>query len=216
MKGDGAITVLISGRGSNLKALIQHQSGYRVAHVISDRADAAGLFIAREQGIQTTVVTRERFSTLSDFKSGVLEAVQASKPDVVALAGFMVVLQPAFIEAFLGRLVNIHPSLLPLFPGLHTHERALEARAAHHGCTVHYVDAGVDTGPLIAQAVVEVLPTDTPSSLSARVLTHEHLMYPWVLSRIVSGDISLEGRTVRYSARANKEAAEKGLSLFSQ
>ena len=214
MMEDGAITVLISGRGSNLKALIQHQSGYRVTHVISDKADAGGLSLAREIGIPTTVVERVQFSNLADFKAGVLEAVQSTKPDIVALAGFMVVLQPAFIEAFLGRLVNIHPSLLPLYPGLHTHQRALEAKASQHGCTAHYVDAGIDTGPLIAQASVEVLPTDTPDSLSARVLTREHLMYPWVISRVVSGDITLEGKTVRYSPRVAREAAEKGLTLF--
>lgn len=216
MSEDGAITVLISGRGSNLKALIQHQSGYRVAHVISDKADAGGLGIARDAGIPTTVVERGGYSTLADFKAGVLDAVLSTAPSFVALAGFMVVLQPSFIEAFAGRLVNIHPSLLPLFPGLHTHERAIEARVSHHGCTAHYVDAGVDTGPLIAQASVEVAQEDSPESLSARVLAREHALYPWVISRMVSGDIVLEGKTVRYSQRAAREAAENDFTLFSK
>lgn len=216
MSVDGAITVLISGRGSNLKALIQHQSGYRVAHVISDKSNAGGLTIARDAGIPTTVVERESFSSLADFKTGVLKAAQSTEPKLVALAGFMVVLQPAFIEAFAGRLVNIHPSLLPSFPGLHTHERAIESKATRHGCTVHYVDTGVDTGPLIAQASLHVLPNDTPDTLSARVLAREHFIYPWVVSRIVSGDIALEGRTVRHSPRAVREAAENDISLYSK
>ena len=136
-----------------------------------------------------------------------------SNPDLVALAGFMVVLQPEFIEAFSGRLINIHPSLLPLFPGLHTHERALEAGVSTHGCTVHYVDAGVDTGPLIAQAVVEVLKDDSQESLTNRVLMREHILYPWVVQRVMSKDITLEERTVRYSSLASQEAREHGFSL---
>jgi phosphoribosylglycinamide formyltransferase-1 len=208
MKEGGSVTVLISGRGSNLNALIRHQSGYRIGHVISDQPDAA-----REAGIPTTVVQRASFTSIVEFKAGILKAAIESNPDLVALAGFMVVLQPEFIEAFSGRLINIHPSLLPLFPGLHTHERALQASVSTHGCTVHYVDAGVDTGPLVAQAVVEVLKDDSPESLTSRVLTREHILYPWVVQRVMSKDITLEGRTVRYSPLASQEAREHGFSL---
>jgi len=213
MKEGGSVTVLISGRGSNLNAFIRHQSGYRIGHVISDKPDAGGLLLAQEAGIATTVVPRASFTSLATFKAGVLKAVLESNPDLVALAGCMVVLQPEFIQAFSGRLINIHPSLLPLFPGLHTHERALEAGVSTHGCTVHYVDAGVDTGPLIAQAVVSVLPQDSPETLSARVLTSEHSLYPWIVQRVMSKDITLEGRTVRYSPLASQEAREHGFSL---
>jgi phosphoribosylglycinamide formyltransferase-1 len=169
--------------------------------------------LAREAGIPTTVVQRSTFTSLVDFKAGILRATIESDPDLVTLAGFMVVLQPEFIETFSGKLINIHPSLLPLFPGLHTHERALQARTIEHGCTVHYVDAGVDTGPLIAQAVVEVRGDDSPDTLSARVLTREHRLYPWVVQRVMSNDITLEGRTVRYSPLASQEAREQGFSI---
>ena len=213
MKEGGSVTVLISGRGSNLNALIRHQSGYRIGHVISDQPDAGGLLLAREAGIPTTVVQRASFTSLVEFKAGILKAAIESNPDLVALAGFMVVLQPEFIEAFSGRLINIHPSLLPLFPGLHTHERALEAGVSSHGCTVHYVDAEVDTGPLIARAVVDVNPEDSPETLSARVLTREHTLYPWIVQRVMSKDITLEGRIVRYSPLASREAREHGFSI---
>jgi phosphoribosylglycinamide formyltransferase-1 len=209
-----SVTVLVSGRGSNLKALIQHQSDYTVGHVVSDKADAGGLLIAKEAGIPTTVVDRASFSSLTAFKAGVLDAVKKSDPSVVALAGFMVLLQPDFIQAYNGRLLNIHPSLLPNFPGLHTHERALEAKSTQHGCTVHYVDAGMDTGPLIAQSAVPVMPGDSHETLSARVLTQEHILYPLIVRGVVQGDITLEGRTVRYSSAFVAVAEQLGLTLF--
>lgn len=211
----GRVTVLISGRGSNLKALIQHQSGYKVTHVISDRNDAGGLKWAMEAGIPTSVVSRSEFPSLAEFKAGLLAAVTATKPDLVALAGFMVVLQPEFIAAYPGRLVNIHPSLLPSFPGLHTHERALEANVTEHGCTVHFVDSGVDTGPLIAQTSVTVTPNDTPDTLAARVLNKEHALYPWIVRAIAQGDIHLNGRAVMYSDSARAEAHRLEAKIFS-
>ena len=214
MTNEGNVTVLLSGRGSNLKALIQQQSGYRIGHVITDKADAGGLAIADEAKIPTTVVTRERFASLADFKRGILDAVQNTNPHVVALAGFMVLVQPEFVEAFEGRLINIHPALLPKFPGLHTHARALDARETEHGCTVHFVDAGVDTGPLIAQASVSVLSDDTPDTLAARVIVQEHALYPWTLRSVAQGNIRLEGRTVLYSDTSRTEAREHGFTIF--
>lgn len=209
-----SVTVLVSGRGSNLKALIQHQSGYRIGHVISDNPDAGGLRIAREAGIPTTIVERSSYATLVDFKAGILKAVTMSEPVVVALAGFMVLLQPEFIQSYHGRLLNIHPSLLPNFPGLRTHERALEAQSTQHGCTVHYVDAGMDTGPLIAQSAVPVMPGDSLETLSERVLAQEHILYPLIVRGVVQGDINLEGRTVRYSSAFIAIAEQQGLRLF--
>ena len=142
MKSEGKVTVLLSGRGSNLNALIQQQDGFRIQHVISDKAGAEGLEVAREAHIPTTIITRHEHPTPTDFKAALLRAVESTAPDLVVLAGFMVVVQREFVERFHGRLINIHPSLLPHFPGLHTHVRALEANHSEHGCTVHFVDTG--------------------------------------------------------------------------
>jgi phosphoribosylglycinamide formyltransferase 1 len=214
MREDGKVTVLVSGRGSNLKALIQQQRGYRIHHVISDKADAGGLAIAREAHIPTTVVRRESYETLEAFKNAILSTVRETQPDLVALAGFMVLLHPPFIEAFYGRLINIHPSLLPQFPGLNTHARALEARASEHGCTVHFVDAGMDTGPLIAQAKVPVVVDDTADTLAARVIVQEHALYSWTTRHIAMGSIQLKERTVLYSDAARQEAASRNFITF--
>ncbi len=213
MTSDRSVTVLISGRGSNLKALIEKARGYRISTVLSNSADAGGLAIAREHGIPTRTVLRTDYLTLSDFKRGVLDAVRDTNPDIVALAGFMMVLHPAFIEAFPERIINIHPSLLPKYPGLDTHARALQAGEKHHGCTVHLVDTGIDTGLIIAQGAVEVLATDDPDTLSARVLSVEHKLYPWTLSMIARGEIAFSGGEVIYSARATDEAREWGFEL---
>jgi len=214
MKNEGKVTVLLSGRGSNLKALIQQQRGYRIGHVIADKADAGGLTVAREHNIATTVVTRAEHPSLTAFKGAILEAVEATEPHLVALAGFMVVVQPEFVHRFHGRLINIHPSLLPNFPGLNTHARAIEANHPEHGCTVHFVDAGVDTGPFIAQARVPVLPEDTAETLAARVITQEHAIYPWIVRTIVQGGIRLDERVVKYSAEVLAEARTLGYTTF--
>ena len=214
MTQERAISVLISGRGSNLKSLIENQDTYRVSAVLSNKADAGGLEIARQHGIPTVVVERASFPSLSDFKSAVLAAVKETQPDLVALAGFMMVLQPEFTDAFRGRLVNIHPSLLPQFPGLDTHARAVESGVRHHGCSVHFVDAGIDTGPLIAQASLELSPTDDARSAAARVLTLEHALYPWVLTNISNGGIALEDSIVTYDERTLHEANQRGFSIF--
>jgi phosphoribosylglycinamide formyltransferase-1 len=214
MKNEGKVTVLLSGRGSNLKALIQQQRGYRIGHVIADKPDAGGLTIARDANIPTSVITRGEHPSLGAFKGAILAAVETTEPDLVALAGFMVVVQPEFVDRFHGRLINIHPSLLPNFPGLNTHARAIEAHHHEHGCTVHFVDAGVDTGPFIAQARVPVLPDDTAETLAARVITKEHTIYPWIVRNIVHNGIRLEERAVRYAPEVLAEAHTLGYTTF--
>ncbi len=208
-----SVVVLISGRGSNLKALVERARGYSVTCVISNKSDAAGLTWAKERGIDVCVVAREDFSSLAEFKAGVLEAVSAAKADFVALAGFMVVLQPDFIGRFHGRLINIHPSLLPKYPGLHTHQRAIDAGERTHGCTVHFVDEGVDTGAVIAQGVVDITPGETAESLAEKTIAVEHRLYPWVMARLASGDIRCEGGGVVYSDLARSEASADGFIL---
>jgi phosphoribosylglycinamide formyltransferase-1 len=214
MKSEGKVTVLLSGRGSNLKALIQQQDGFHIRHVISDKAEAEGLEVAREAHIPTTIIARNEYPTPTDFKAALLRAVERTAPDLVALAGFMVVVHREFVERFHGRLINIHPSLLPRFPGLHTHARALEEKHLEHGCTVHFVDTGVDTGPIIAQAKVPVLSGDTPDTLAARVIIQEHALYPWIVRNIVRGDIQLEEDGVRYSPTILAEAHARGYTTF--
>lgn len=179
------IVVLISGQGSNMAALVRAaQAGRwaerldaRVAAVISNRADAAGLAFAREHGIATAVVPHAGFTRREDFDAALMRAIDAHQPALVLLAGFMRILTPAFVHHYAGRLLNIHPSLLPAFPGLHTHRRALEAGCRVAGATVHAVTPELDHGPILAQAAVPVLPGDTPDTLCARVLTQEHRIY---------------------------------------
>ena len=208
------LTVLISGRGSNLIALHERAKGYRIGTVICNNPDAAGLSWAAAQGIACQVVERSGFSSLAAFKAGLLETVLSSKPDFVALAGFMVLLQPEFADAFPGKLINIHPSLLPKFPGLDTHARALAAGETEHGCTVHFVDAGVDTGHRIAQGVVPIAPGDDEKSIAARTLAVEHSLYPWVMSSLARGGIWLAEGKVCYDDQALQEAADNRFRIF--
>lgn len=214
MNEERAVSVLISGRGSNLKTLHENRLGYRVKAVLSNRPDAGGLKYAESQGIPTKVLQREHYPNLAAFKAAVLAAAAETEPDLVALAGFMMVLQPEFIEHFYGRLINIHPSLLPQFPGLETHERAVAAKVRHHGCSVHFVDSGVDTGPIIAQSSLELNRADTAHDAAARVLALEHALYPWVLSHLALGGITLSGRTVQYSPEVEREATQRGFLIF--
>lgn len=209
-----SVTVLISGRGSNLKSLHENRDAYRITAVLSNRVDAGGLKYAQESGIRTAVVERESYPSLAAFKAAVLQETLETKPDIVALAGFMMVLQPEFIAAFQGRLINIHPSLLPQFAGLDTHARAVESKVRFHGCSVHFVDAGVDTGPLIAQASLELSPEDDAHTTAARVLILEHALYPWVLSHLARGDIALSGSSVHYSDAVLREATQRGFDVF--
>ncbi len=183
------IVILISGSGSNMAAIVRVAQrdhwgaslGARVAAVISNRADAAGLEWARAQGIATAVLDHRSFSTRESFDAALAALIDRQDPQgqpaLVVLAGFMRVLTPGFVRHFAGRLVNIHPSLLPAFTGLHTHARALAAGCKFVGATVHRVTEQLDEGPILAQAVVPVLATDTPQTLASRVLTQEHLIY---------------------------------------
>lgn len=191
------IVILISGGGSNMQAIVkaaqrdawQEKLGARVAAVISNKADAKGLIFAREQGIATQVLDHKAFASREAFDAAMAELIerfeQPGEPVLVVLAGFMRILTPAFVSCYAGRLVNIHPSLLPAFPGLHTHQRAVDAGCQFAGVTVHQVTAELDHGPILAQAVVPILKGDTPEVLAARVLTQEHLIYPRAIAGLL-------------------------------
>ncbi len=180
------IVILISGGGSNMEAIVRaagrerwaERYGARIAAVVSNKAEAGGLAIAQGQGIDTAVVPHKDFATREDFDEALAKVVDGYEPALVVLAGFMRILTPGFVDRYAGRLVNIHPSLLPAFPGLNTHQRAIEAGCKVAGVTVHQVTTELDHGPILAQAVVPVLPGDTAAALAARVLSQEHLLYP--------------------------------------
>ena len=200
------IVVLVSGRGSNMEAIVRacaaENWNARVAAVISNRADAAGLAFAREHGIATAVVDHRAYAERTAFDAELARTIDAYAPDVVALAGFMRILGPAFVAHFSGRLINVHPSLLPAFPGLHTHRRALEAGCKVAGASVHFVTADLDHGPIVGQAVVPVLATDDEHSLAARVLAQEHLLYPLAVGWLVAGELELrDGRVSHRDGR---------------
>jgi len=190
-----SVVVLISGRGSNMQAILE--AGIPVSAVISNKADAAGLAVAARHGVATGVVEHRRFATREAFDAELAAEIDRHSPRLVALAGFMRVLTPAFVARYAGRLVNIHPSLLPEFPGLDTHARAQTAGVKRHGCTVHFVTAELDHGPIIAQASVPVLPGDTPDTLAARVLQQEHQLYPRAIRWFLDGELVIEGNQVR-------------------
>jgi phosphoribosylglycinamide formyltransferase 1 len=170
--------ILISGRGSNMRSIVEAGTGLDILAVISNRADAAGLEWARSQGIATQVIDHKAFATREAFDEALARAIEKLAPDLILLAGFMRVFTPGFIARFPRRILNIHPSLLPSFPGLHTHRRALDAGVKLHGCTVHVVTPALDNGPIVAQAAVPVLAGDTEASLAERVLAAEHQVYP--------------------------------------
>ena len=189
----GGVVVLISGRGSNLRAIADAR--LPVAAVISNRADALGLAFARGRAIPTAVVEHRDFGSRETFDAALAEAIDGYSPRLVALAGFMRILTAGFVQRYQGRLMNIHPSLLPAFPGLHTHAAALAAGVKIHGATVHFVTAELDHGPIIIQAAVPVLPGDDPDTLAARVLEQEHVIYPMAVRWFLDGRLSLsDGR----------------------
>jgi phosphoribosylglycinamide formyltransferase 1 len=171
------LVILISGRGSNMRALLEANLPCEIAAVISNRADAPGLEIARTFGVATSVVSHKDFADRGAFDAALAEVIDTHAPDLIALAGFMRILTTGFVERYMGRLVNIHPSLLPAYPGIDTHQRALQDGIRIHGCTVHFVTPDLDHGPIIIQAAVPVLRDDTPQRLSARVLREEHRIY---------------------------------------
>lgn len=187
------IAVLISGSGSNLQAIMDAIAGgtlkAEICGVLCNRADAYGLVRARSAGLATAVIAHSDFPDRAAFDDAMMRQIDAWSADIVVLAGFMRILTPAFVQHYAGRLLNIHPSLLPLHKGLHTHRRALEAGDREHGCSVHLVTAELDGGPVIAQATVPVLPADTEDTLTQRVHKSEHRLYPQVLVWIADGDI---------------------------
>jgi phosphoribosylglycinamide formyltransferase-1 len=182
-----SLVILISGRGSNMQAILD--AGLPVAAVISNRPEAPGLAIAAARGVTTTVIQDKEYGTREGFDAALAAEIAKHAPKGVALAGFMRILTPRFVARYADRLVNIHPSLLPAFTGLHTHERALAAGVKVHGCTVHFVTQELDHGPIVAQAAVPVLPGDTASELAARVLRQEHALYPQVLRWLLEGKL---------------------------
>ena len=187
------IVILISGGGSNMAAIVktaqqeqwERAYGVRIAAVVSNKADAKGLVFAREHGIATAVLDHKAFESREAFDAALAQAIDQYQPALVVLAGFMRILTPGFVEHYAGRLINIHPSLLPAFTGLHTHQRAIDAGCKFAGVTVHQVTAELDVGPILDQAVVPVLPDDTSQTLAARVLTQEHIIYPRAVRNLV-------------------------------
>ena len=195
--GDKSIVILISGRGSNMEALLDARLPARVAAVISNNPQARGLGTAQARGIATAVVDHRAFPDRTAFDAALATEIDRHRPDLVVLAGFMRILTEPFIARYRGRLINIHPSLLPTFTGLDTHRRALAAGVQIHGCTVHFVAPEVDSGPIIAQAAVPVLPGDTEEQLAARVLAEEHRIYPQAVRWFIEGKLKLEDGRVR-------------------
>ena len=205
-----SIVILISGRGSNMRAIVsaaaEQRWPARIAAVISNRADASGLEWARSQGIATEILEHRSFPSRDAFDDALAERIDGYRPDVVVLAGFMRILGEAFVNRYEGRLLNIHPSLLPSFPGLHTHRQALEYGVKVHGCTVHFVTAKLDHGPVVAQAAVPVLEGDDEDRLAARVLEQEHVVYPRAVRWIVEGRVVLRDGLVRVAGEESVQS----------
>ena len=196
-----SIVSLISGRGSNFEAIYKAAQAkswdVRFTGLIANQLEAKGLAFAKSVGIPAAVIDHRAYPSREAFDRALMQQIDAFSADLVVLAGFMRILTPGLIEHYEGRMMNIHPSLLPRFPGLHTHERALEAGDRVHGATVHFVSTGVDEGPIICQSEVPVLPTDTPSELAARVLKTEHQIYPLAVEWFIQGRLQITGNRVR-------------------
>lgn len=195
MRAMKKIVILISGRGSNMQAIVRAAQNEKwpaeIAAVISNRADAEGCAYAQAQGIPVAVVSHAEFATRASFDAALQERIDAFAPDLLVLAGFMRILTPAFVTHYTGRILNIHPSLLPSFIGLATHRQALNAGVKLHGATVHFVTPELDHGPIVAQAAVPVLPDDTEQTLAARVLQQEHIIYPEAIRWFIEGRLSV-------------------------
>ena len=208
------IVVLISGRGSNLQAIIdetrRERLSIRICAVVSNRPDASGLKRAHDARIPTQVIDHHRFATRTLFEHALIKTIDCHQPDLVVLAGFTRILSDAFIDHYAGRLLNIHPSLLPEFPGLNTHQRALESGATEHGATVHFVTRDVDAGPIIIQARVPVLPDDSPDRLAARVLEEEHRIYPLAIRWFAKGRLSMRHGTAWLDGRVQLPQSQGG------
>jgi phosphoribosylglycinamide formyltransferase 1 len=206
------IVILISGRGSNMQALIESSrrpdAAYSVAQVLSDQPDAAGLAIARESGVAAQAIPSPKGTSRQAYGERLAAAIDPHQPALVALAGFMRILSPAFVHHYAGRLLNIHPSLLPKYIGLHTHQRALDAGDAEHGATVHFVTEQLDEGPRILQARVPVHPGDTEDSLSARVIDQEHRIYPLAVNWFCQGRLRSDEKRAWLDGKALDEPVQ--------
>jgi len=202
------IVVLISGRGSNMEAMLAADLPCRIAAVISNKSDAKGLETARARGIPTAVVAHAAHASRELFDAALAAEIDRHQPDLIVLAGFMRILGEAFVRRYQGRMMNIHPSLLPAFPGLHTHRRALEAGCRIHGCTVHFVTPALDNGPVVIQAAVPVFADDSEDTLAARVLAQEHIAYPQAVRWFVEGRLTLaaDGRAMLNGERQDDGA----------
>ena len=203
------VVVLLSGRGSNFQAIAAAQLPIEIVAVISNRPQAAGLAWARERGLTAVAFDHTEHADREAFDALLADEIERHRPDLVVLAGYMRILSPAFIARFEGRLLNIHPSLLPMFPGLKTHERALAEGVKVHGCTVHFVTADLDHGPIVIQAAVPVRADDTPATLAARVLQQEHRVYPQAVRWFAEGRLEIN------RGRVNLKDDSTSQSVFS-
>lgn len=212
------VVVFISGGGSNMMALLKATAAAdypaEIVGVIADKTDAGGLAKAAAEGIATFAFVRKDFASKEAHEEAILSQLEALSPDIICLAGYMRLLSGRFIQAYEGRIINIHPSLLPLFPGLHTHQRAIDAGMRIAGCTVHFVTEGMDEGPVIGQAAVPVLTDDTADSLAGRVLTIEHQLYPQSLRLLAEGNVRMEGGKAASLARTPAAHGQQVVSLI--
>ena len=202
------VAILISGRGSNMMALVQAARApdypAEIVSIIASRPDAAGLAWAKAQGLSATAVDHKAYASREEFDDTVHAALIEARTDLIALAGFMRIQSAAFVQKWQGRQLNVHPSLLPLFKGLQPHRQALDAGVKISGCTVHFVTEEMDSGPIVAQAAVPVLDSDTPEALAARILVAEHKLYPHALALVASGRATLDGGRVRSGSTASR------------
>lgn len=205
-----SLVILISGRGSNMQALINAQLPCRIAAVISNKPDAPGLAIAKMHGLETLALDQRSYTGREEFDAALAQAIDAHTPDLVVLAGFMRILGEDFVKRYQGKLINVHPSLLPSFPGLHTHKQALKEGVKIHGCTVHFVTAQLDRGPIIIQAAVQIMRDDTEETLAARVLEQEHRIYPEAVRWFIEDRLQLSNNGVDV-----RDAAFDDFVLFS-
>jgi len=201
------IVILISGRGSNLQSILDAKLDVQIAAVISNNPAARGIDIARSAGVDTAVIDHRAFPDRASFEAVLADKVDSYRPDLLVLAGFMRILTEGFIKRFRNRIMNIHPSLLPAFPGVDTHRRALQGGVRIHGCTVHFVTPDLDHGPIVVQAAVPVLPGDDEDRLAARVLEQEHRIYPEAIRWYLDGRLKFDGNRVTVSAGRSAPAA---------
>lgn len=202
-----SLVILISGRGSNMQALLEAEFPMDRITVISNNPEAEGIGFAKKCNVETVILDHHSYPDRESFDRALAEKIDACQPKLIALAGFMRILSDAFVQRYQGRLMNIHPSLLPAFPGLKTHARALQEGIKIHGCTVHFVTPQLDHGPIVIQAAIPVLPHDTEASLAARVLLQEHRIYPQAVQWFMEDRIRLDGNRVEVMACVTHDAA---------